>query len=540
MAYRIGVYFILLWILIPAGATFVTEYKTTWNKAINNCTIEMPKIKFQGRDEELPVDYPLLDNDVWVGYYLAAAYFHYIGCLSVEGMSVTAKFDHNTPGLCYSACLKKGFIGISEKECYCLNDTDQLDVCKKNCNKGCKDHDDIACGAGDYMSLYSIDSAATLYSGDGECLLYHTKNEGPDFTWSDCTDPQVVICALNDNVQNALNDEDEIQEKGWRESMNICFERSMLPPSIEQLKKYNLSTSSWAGVIKSEVIYSIEDAPITHRSKQLGYLKKKREGAVLKFERDDDTEQKHILCETERKPTTSGPTSGSTTESASDIGVPVGISIAIFLIVVIAVIAVLLLKRRAMFPVICCRMFMSDKTQKDPDLVNNIAYDIPVNPPYDQIDEDAMQQNNYTAFNSSEDNRDDAHTYFVLEKDAENSTTENVITGSKADKNENNVYNTLSSNTAPGDNLGDTYDTAEKVAKRLKDQHDKEVFVEKGSTIGDMDEDAYNHINDARMKKGKTDHVYGVPSDIGNDYGDAKNVHEQDHNVEDAYNHINP
>jgi hypothetical protein len=40
--------------------------------------METPKINFQGRDEEFPVDFPLLDN-VWVGYYLAAANFHYIG-----------------------------------------------------------------------------------------------------------------------------------------------------------------------------------------------------------------------------------------------------------------------------------------------------------------------------------------------------------------------------------------------------------------------------------------------------------------------------
>ncbi|XP_060586444.1 uncharacterized protein LOC132742136 isoform X3 [Ruditapes philippinarum] len=414
--------------------------------------------------------------------------------------------------------------------------------------------------------------SATLYSGDGECLLYHTKNEGPDFTWSDCTDPQVVICALNDNVQNALNDEDEIQEKGWRESMNICFERSMLPPSIEQLKKYNLSTSSWAGVIKSEVIYSIEDAPITHRSKQLGYLKKKREGAVLKFERDDDTEQKHILCETAIKTTPSGSTSDRTTmnhskdasivttkssgntnlssttsstpkdstisksRKSSDVGVPVGISIAVFLIVVIAVIAVLLLKKRAMLPVTCCWKFTSDKTEKRTlGLVNNIAYEMPVNSPYDQIDEDALQQNNDTAFNSSEDNRDDAHTYFVLEKDAEEPKTDSGITGSKAYQNENNVYNTLRSNLEPGPDIGDTYDTAEKAAKRMKDQN-----VEKCSTSGDMDEDAYNHINAELIKKGKTDNVYGVPGDIDSDYGDAKHVREQGQNVEDTYNHINP
>ncbi|XP_060580748.1 uncharacterized protein LOC132737469 isoform X5 [Ruditapes philippinarum] len=348
MAYMIGISFILLWILISAGATFVSDYKTTWTTAINNCTMETPKIKFKGRNEELlvTVDYNLLNNDVWVGYYLAAAYFHYIGCLKVEHMTVTAEFDHNTPGLCYSACMEKGFTGISQKKCYCLNDYDQSKIYNTKCDKGCKDHDHIACGGKGYMSIYSIESSGLISTGSGECLRSEVNDDGPKQSWSECDKDQTVICASNDTVQNALNDEDEIQEKGWRESMNICFELHMLPPSIEQLKKYNLSTSSWAGVIKSDVIYSIEDAPITHSSKKFGYLEEKHHRTVLKLDIDDDTEQKHILCETERKPTTSGTTSGNTTESASDIGVPVGISIAIFLIVVIAVIAVLLLKRR--------------------------------------------------------------------------------------------------------------------------------------------------------------------------------------------------
>ncbi|XP_060556723.1 uncharacterized protein LOC132717308 [Ruditapes philippinarum] len=542
--------------------------------------METPNIIFQGKDEELPVT---VDNDVlgmlgneaaWVGYYLAAAYFHYIGCLKMKGMSVNAEFDHNTPGLCYSACMKKGPIGISGKKCYCLNNTDQLEVCSKECNKDCKDDDDIACGAKECMSVYSFEPAAKLYSGDENCLLYEAKNEGPDLTWSDCTKSQGVICSLKDTVQNAL-DKGKIQEKGgWRESMNICFKLRMLPPSIEQLKDFNLSTPSWVGVIKSDVIYSIEDGPITHTWKEFGYLKKKGDGAVLIFDDDIDTSQKQILCKTAIKTTPSRrSTSSSTTmnhskysstattksqgstklnstpsstpkdstislpRKSSDVGVPVGISIGVFLIVVIAVIiAVLLFKKRAMLPVTCCWKFTSDKTEKRTlGLVNNIAYEIPVNSPYDEIDEDALQQNNDTAFNSSEDNRDDAHTYFVLEKDAEEPKTDSGITGSKAYQNENNVYNTLRSNLEPGPNIGDTYDTAEKAAKRMKDQD-----VEKCSTNGDMDEDAYNHINAERIKKGKTDNVYGVQGDIDSDYGDAKHVREQGQNVEDTYNHINP
>jgi hypothetical protein len=42
----------------------------------------------------------------------------------------------------------------------------------------------------------------------------------------------------------------------------------------------------------------ISDAPITHSSKKFGYLEEKHHRTVLKLDIDDDTEQKHILCET--------------------------------------------------------------------------------------------------------------------------------------------------------------------------------------------------------------------------------------------------
>jgi hypothetical protein len=42
--------------------------------------METPTIKFEGKEDDLPVKYDLADNgDAWVGYYLAAASFLYIG-----------------------------------------------------------------------------------------------------------------------------------------------------------------------------------------------------------------------------------------------------------------------------------------------------------------------------------------------------------------------------------------------------------------------------------------------------------------------------
>jgi hypothetical protein len=54
----------------------------TWDNVTSNCTIETPTILFDGSRKNLPVNYNLTGNDgVWVGYYLAATAFHYIGTL---------------------------------------------------------------------------------------------------------------------------------------------------------------------------------------------------------------------------------------------------------------------------------------------------------------------------------------------------------------------------------------------------------------------------------------------------------------------------
>ncbi|XP_060586446.1 uncharacterized protein LOC132742137 isoform X2 [Ruditapes philippinarum] len=168
--------------------------------------METPTIMFQGETNDFPVKYNLAGKDdvdnVWVGYFLAATAFHYIGCMEAKNMNFKAEFKHNTPGLCYTACMKKGLIGISNKKCYCLGNAELSDIYTRECTKGCEGHNDIACGGGGYMSLYSIESAAQPYIGDGECLLYDMDDDINDqWKWSNCRDNLRVLCASkNGNV----------------------------------------------------------------------------------------------------------------------------------------------------------------------------------------------------------------------------------------------------------------------------------------------------------------------------------------------------
>ncbi|XP_060580737.1 uncharacterized protein LOC132737464 [Ruditapes philippinarum] len=149
---------IVFWIYIYKGAAFITQYNTTWENAINNCTMETPTIMFQGTKKDLPVamNASIIGNEaVWVGYYLAATAFHYVGCIKKENMAATTEFEYNTPGLCYSACNKTYLIGVSMSKCYCFNNTIPSNRAYHLCTQGCKTQMNIACGSNNYISMYT-------------------------------------------------------------------------------------------------------------------------------------------------------------------------------------------------------------------------------------------------------------------------------------------------------------------------------------------------------------------------------------------------
>ncbi|XP_060586440.1 uncharacterized protein LOC132742135 [Ruditapes philippinarum] len=536
MGFMLETYYLLLWILIDADATFITEYKTTWNTAIDNCTMKTPTIMFEGKEADLPVKYDLADNvDVWVGYYLAAASFLYIGCLHVESMSVKAEFDHNTPGLCYSACMKKGLVGISQKKCFCLNDASQSDIFNKECDKGCEDQNNIACGGAKYMSIYRIESAAELYGRNKGCLLFQTNIEGPNSKWSECGTTNGVMCTLNNgSVQNALNNEGNIHYKSWRESMQICFDLKRVPASIDAMGGIKISTPSWTGLITSDVIFSNDAAVTSNVYKRFGYLHKKKNGeTVLKF--GDNYKEKRILC-------TNGTLTNKTIEdtNGSDVGVAVGMSVMVVLVIVAIVIGIFVLNRRGHLPGICYNIATPKRKlqTQNVSVVPNTAYEAPSDYPYNEIDETVLQRSIDTPDNFDKDNGNYAHTYFILEGQESDPKKENDIAMSRPEET-GNEYNTLRFNLKQGNNTNHAYDTTEKAVKRPKDEHDKSIDGIRGNLFDDMEEDDYNHISGEALKNKRTDNVYGIQTADENEYGGVSTSNENDFQGEgDTYSHI--
>ncbi|XP_060580743.1 uncharacterized protein LOC132737468 isoform X2 [Ruditapes philippinarum] len=449
-------------------------------------------------------------------------------------MSVKAEFDHNTPGLCYSACKKKGLVGISQTKCFCLNDADQSEILNKECDKGCKDQKHIACGGDNYMSIYRIESAAQVYNGEKDCLLFETNSGGPNPQWADCTKPQRIMCTLNNGtVQNALDNNGDIQYNSWKESMQICFDLQRAPASLEGLRGLNIITPSWTGLIKSDVIYSYDEAVTSSVYKKCGYLDKKKGETVLKFE--DNDKEKRILC---KKGKDINKTIADS--SGSDVGLVVGMSLLVVLVIVAIVIGIFVLNKRGKLQGICYSISTPKTTvqTQNVSVVPDTAYEAPSDSPYNEIDDTALQRSTDTPDDFDKDNGNYAHTYFVLEGQEWDRQKENGIAMSRPGES-GNEYNTLCSNLKHGNNTKHTYDTTEKAVKRLKDQHDKSIDDIRCNMFDDVEEDDYNHTSGEALKNKRTDHVYGIQTGGENEYGGVSTNNENDLLGEmDTYNHI--
>ncbi|XP_060580741.1 uncharacterized protein LOC132737467 [Ruditapes philippinarum] len=540
-----GVFYIFLWISYTTGTEFISQNETTWKDITTICQVALPEINYKAfmNGKEFLVDYSGKieeQNGVWVGYYLSAAPFEYIGCSILEKGTALAQFDRNTPGLCFSACQKKGVIGINDKKCFCLNSISGLDIFATKCNTECKDQSNIECGGEEHMSLYklSITEFEAKYEDDvGVCLSYQINSNVQSFYWNSCAITIQTICASNNGSVQELSSTTKTTSTKWNLAMNLCLQNSMTPTTITQLEqfkgRYRL-TPSWTGIISSDVIYSIHDAAATHNNsrKQFGYLTQKGDTILLQFD-DKVSSSRKILCK-----------SGKTKKESngSNVGVAVGISVVMVLVIVAVVVAVFILKRRGKLEGICFKMPTNTKpVQRTQHLsiVHKNTYETPTDSPYNEIDDATLQKNSDTKNDTFESNGHYAHTYFVLEGQESDPKVENGIANSRHEDS-NSEYNTLSSNIKRGNNTNNAYDTTENAMKRLKDQHDKGIDDMKGNNSDDIEEDAYTHISDAALKNKRTDNYYGVPSSCAeNEYGDVRksngNAQQGDG---DPYNHI--
>ncbi|XP_060604751.1 uncharacterized protein LOC132757453 [Ruditapes philippinarum] len=306
-----------------------------------------------------------------------------------------------------------------------------------------------------------------------------------------------------------------------------------------------------------------------------GYLKRKGEDISLEFSSDENA-TKSALFETsdvtvssyDKTTSMSGSQSSSTTsvlesvrtisslspetlteesplnvekqmDQNSDVGVTIGISVTSAMIVVAIVVIFVTLKRRGKITTKC---FRKEKSECSPYISTEMrpsskhdknAYEMSLGSSYDQIDDLGLPSERCSE-NEGTDNVISGHTYYILETHTwESNTDENIENMTHTET--SNVYNKLNSNgnITGGSKSENTYDSTERVAMKLKAQHDKNLDE-------DATENTYNHTSSRRLVKiGKTDNVYGVLNKIEGEYDfvDTRNVKSQ-FNGGETYSHI--
>ncbi|XP_060582424.1 uncharacterized protein LOC132738839 [Ruditapes philippinarum] len=555
-----GVFYIFLWISYTQAMYLVSEDKSMWS-GNKKCRFA-DTIQFDFSGDKVTVNISNIDvwdnEKIWVGYFRRYTTFVYTGCVSVNDIwehRGQVQIKNSNPGKCFSACRNNRYIGITGEKCYCLGDgltnsTFDLHVyCESSCTSP-----KVACGgnhSGDiYLSVYRT-SLNDSFINDKNCLSFDPK--GRTYIWKKCAGKSssfLEMCATENHVFVNTS-----SYQNWLSTVNKCFKNSSRPTdySNSNLLKVDSGSEFWTGIISSKVIYTTDEHIPQTGEIEFGYLKR-TDGNIyqLKFKKDDSDER--YLCSTEQ---TTDKTTGNvlinsklTTKAqqvmaeqkGSTTGVPVGISVAVVFVIAAVIIVIVVLKRRGLIPNMCYREAAPSKSIKyttDIAVVSNNNYEEVKDSPYDKSKGTATQIGMDNSVDSPEDSGHYAHTYFVLEDNANHSKPKNSIAVSSKHfkgKDEGNVYNTLNSDIKNKNNVDNTYDTSETAVRKLKTQLSKEFDGQKEIVFNDRDEDTYNHINGKPYNKNNTDNVYGVN---GNDYGDIQKRSEKGTDSEDTYNRIN-
>ncbi|XP_060586438.1 uncharacterized protein LOC132742132 isoform X2 [Ruditapes philippinarum] len=513
------------------------------------------------------------------------------------------QIEDSNPGKCFSACTNNRYIGITKDQCHCLGDgftntTNDLQVyCDSHCNKPI-----VACGGNNngttYLSVYRTSfNVSDSNKKDTNCLSLDPVSR--KYMWMECSGESsslLGMCAKDNHVFANK----PTSYKNWLNTVNECFKNKSRPTDYSNSNGLGVHNGSqfWTGIIKSKAIFTEEFDTPNEGKIEFGYLKRTTgDNYELKFA-NGDSNKRYICSSVETTAITDGttlysqttilmsssveisnnitspptPTTTSslstpkfsqtdiTTDSESidstttkaqqfmaeqkdsNTGVSVGISVAVVFVIAAVITVIVLLKRRGLIPNRCYRKtdpIKSVKPTTDIAAVSNNNYEEVEDSPYDTSNRTATQMGMDNSVDSPEDNGHYAHTYFVLEDNANHSTTENSIAFPSKNLNgtdESNVYNTLNSDIMHKNNVDNTYDTSETALRKLQTQLSKEFDGQKESVFNDRDEDTYNHINGKPHNKNNTDNVYGVNE---NDYGDIQKRSEKKTDSEDTYNRIN-
>ncbi|KAL3837427.1 hypothetical protein ACJMK2_022786, partial [Sinanodonta woodiana] len=275
-----------------------------WETAIHNCnksgdnlTFAVPRVELCSLKVLEKLD---LKGDAWVGYFQTYEYFMFIACVPLSEIerSVSEKFKlvkcENRPGLCYSVCGLRGYIGLLDDVCYCIVQSTFPTLDLKSVNTSCEDplhcvNNEMLCGNREYnkVSVYNnVSISSNDIKGVGSGCLVVTKGSRYEISVANCSDRFQHLCeSVTD--PNLYLEESPMNDQ-WVYSFRDCPKTGKKPITfVGDSTKFvfpDTNGSWWTSVVRDLVIRNYSKSMIINETPVYqGFLTNSAEGTKLDF-----------------------------------------------------------------------------------------------------------------------------------------------------------------------------------------------------------------------------------------------------------------
>ncbi|KAL3837421.1 hypothetical protein ACJMK2_022780, partial [Sinanodonta woodiana] len=267
------------------------------NTSGDNLTVAVPRVELCSLKLLEKLD---LEGKAWVGYFQTYEYFMFIACVPLSEIerSVSEKFKlvkcENRPGMCYSVCGLRGYIGLLDDVCYCNVPSTFSTQDLKSVNTSCEDplhcvNNGMLCGNREYskVAVYKNVSISSMdFRGDGSGCLVVTKGSQYEISVANCSDRFQHLCE-SFTYPNLYLKESPMNDQ-WVYSFRDCQKTGKKPTTFTGDRTKFVFPSSdgswWTSVVRDLVIRNCSDSMIKNeRTIYQGFLRNSDDGTKLDF-----------------------------------------------------------------------------------------------------------------------------------------------------------------------------------------------------------------------------------------------------------------
>ncbi|XP_053372709.1 uncharacterized protein LOC123561864 [Mercenaria mercenaria] len=282
----------------------------SWVYASAACKLATPRFNFtEGEIHVRFGDEPISmkeGEEAWLGYILDSVVLQSAGCMPYDVKKeprLATFYDTGAdPGVCFSACRGKGYIGLMNTNCFCFQTLPTEDTFRTTCQQTCSRlGDEAACGGTNVISLYKqadgmsasdvVDFPIPMHRGS--CVMYDRNSKV--FHSAKCTMSYRIGC------QSMHGDSFDIGSRTvtWLEMTRFCFSVKHFPYAYKGALEDEDSDANffqvWTGMVKARMISkNLEGAS---NPQIVGYIRVENGKYKLHFSTRARTDVKRFICQ---------------------------------------------------------------------------------------------------------------------------------------------------------------------------------------------------------------------------------------------------